>query len=238
VNWRLVVSYFKDWRNGSVAGGSLLVGFLVGLLIFGAPWHLPADWGDVPTWLLALFALIGGWVGLYQLHILREQFGEEVRLNAKRDGLMDKWLAEAKRRSVSERRVQAEDIVIHWSGYEIGVVENSSRRPISRISCKVMSNVDQHLLRLPDECGERVAMQGIQSAGVPQHVIVAAKPLQEFKMLRPEASCAFSFKGLADAPDQVLVAWFTDDAGFRWQLDEYLHLVDVKDAMEETEYRQ
>jgi hypothetical protein len=23
--------------------------------------------------------------------------------------------------------------------------------------------------------------------------------------------------------------WFTDDAGFRWQLDEYLHLVEAGD---------
>jgi hypothetical protein len=26
-----------------------------------------------------------------------------------------------------------------------------------------------------------------------------------------------------------VVAWFTDDAGVRWQLDEYLHLVQVGD---------
>src|SRR5260370_24582054 len=33
--------------------------------------------------------------------------------------------------------------------------------------------------------------------------------------------------------DQVLVAWFTDDAGFRSQLDEYQHLVQSDD---ETTY--
>jgi hypothetical protein len=25
-------------------------------------------------------------------------------------------------------------------------------------------------------------------------------------------------------PADILVVWFTDDAGFRWQLDDYLHL--------------
>jgi hypothetical protein len=25
-----------------------------------------------------------------------------------------------------------------------------------------------------------------------------------------------------------VVAWFTDDAGFRWQLDEHLHLAETK----------
>lgn len=236
VKWRPVVSYFKDWRNASVAGGCLLAGFLIGLLIFGAPWHLPADWGDVPTWLVALFALIAGWVGLYQLRILREQFSEEVNLNAKRDELMDNWLTEAQRRSISERRTQAQDVVVHRTGPDMGIVENNSRRPISRITCKVMSNVDQHPLKLPDECGESFHLASGPAAM--KYSVPEWKPLQEFGMLRPDASCAFSFSGLTREPDQVLVAWFNDDAGFRWQLDEYLHLVEVKDPLEETEYRQ
>ena len=31
-----------------------VAGFLIGLVIFGAPWRLPPAWGDIPTWLLAL----------------------------------------------------------------------------------------------------------------------------------------------------------------------------------------
>jgi hypothetical protein len=49
------------------------------------------------------------------------------------------------------------------------------------------------------------------------------------KTLRPESACTFAFEGLPQAPDEALVAWFTDDAGFRWQLDEFLHLVPAGD---------
>ena len=31
-------------------------------------------------------------------------------------------------------------------------------------------------------------------------------------------------------PGHTVVAWFTDDAGFRWQLDEYQHLVEAADG--------
>jgi hypothetical protein len=30
-------------------------------------------------------------------------------------------------------------------------------------------------------------------------------------------------------PGHTVVAWFTDDAGFRWQMDEYMHLVQADD---------
>jgi hypothetical protein len=64
------------------------------------------------------------------------------------------------------------------------------------------------------------------------------KPVPTFPRLRPGGRCAFGFKeGLKHEPDHVLVAWFTDDAGFRWQLDEYQHLVQVNDG-DELEYQQ
>ena len=34
------------------------------------------------------------------------------------------------------------------------------------------------------------------------------------------ATCGFTFDGLRGAPDEALLAWFTDNDGFRWQLDE------------------
>lgn len=40
-----VLSWLWDWR----ATAELGVGFLLGLLIFGKPWHLPPAWGDIPT---------------------------------------------------------------------------------------------------------------------------------------------------------------------------------------------
>ena len=63
-------------------------------------------------------------------------------------------------------------------------------------------------------------------------VMVERKPLQEFAVLGPKVSCGFAFKGLA--ADQAFVAWLTDDAGNRWQLDENLHLVQVIDGDEQV----
>jgi protein-S-isoprenylcysteine O-methyltransferase Ste14 len=48
------LSWLKDGRVLAVCTGTLVAGFLIGLLIFGSPWHLPPAWGDVPTWIEAL----------------------------------------------------------------------------------------------------------------------------------------------------------------------------------------
>jgi hypothetical protein len=51
-------------RNERAQGavGGVGVGFLIGLLIFGDPWHLPPAWGDIPTWISAI-ATIGLLIG-------------------------------------------------------------------------------------------------------------------------------------------------------------------------------
>jgi len=37
----------------TLCGGCLFAGFLLGLLIFGQPWHLRPAWGDTPGWITA-----------------------------------------------------------------------------------------------------------------------------------------------------------------------------------------
>ena len=44
----------KNWGRLILCGGCLLAGFLLGMLIFGSPWHLPPAWGDIPTWVTAV----------------------------------------------------------------------------------------------------------------------------------------------------------------------------------------
>ena len=143
------VSWLKDRRVIAVSGGCVIAGFLVGMLIFGSPWHLPPAWGDIPTWFLVVLAAVGGWVALSQLRTLQQQIADEAERNVKRDELLDKQLAEAETRAASERRRQAEDIEVRFGG-STGYVVNSSRRPISDITCKVMSKVDRHTLATPD----------------------------------------------------------------------------------------
>ena len=227
------LSWLKEWRVAGIIG--LLAGFLIGLLVFGQPWHLQPDWGDLPTWLLFGIGLVGGVIGLLQFRTFVREQGAEARRNEKRDKLMDRQLDDAERRAEADLRKQAEDVEVTWAqntGQLDGVVVNNSRRPISRVTCKVMSNVDRAVLKMPDQCGERFEVGG---RGGAMYFAPELKPLPEFKTLRPKATCIFTFK-LTRSPDQVFVAWFTDDAGNRWQLDEYLHLVKANDG-DESEYK-
>ena len=281
----------KDWRVRGVAFTAAAIGFLIGMVFFGKPWHLPPAWGDVPTWLLAVGAAVTSWYAARafseqhrevaaieqqvkdgqelarqqarllelqgeQLETQRQQLADQRDLNerqskvlelqaedlresikerkreaertAKRDELLDRQLAEAETRAESERRRLVEDVEVLFTG-TTGYVVNNSRRPLNDITCKVMSKVDRHSLATADGCGvvDRVA------GGRGWQFLPGAKPVSRFETLRPKLRCGFSFKDLPDDPDQVLVAWFTDDAGIRWQLDQYLHLVQ---SVDENEY--
>jgi hypothetical protein len=212
------LSWLKDWRAAGTVGA--IAGFVAGLLLFYEPWHLRPAYGDLATWLLVVLAAVAAWVGLSQLHAIQEQIGEETKRNVNRDKLLDKQLAEADARALTERRRQAEDVKVSRPGDDFGVVENKSRRPVSDITCRVMSKVDKQVLKLAGESGSLIPApvgSGWQA--------VDAKHYSRVEMLRPEAACGFWFDGLTEEKDQLFVAWFTDDAGFRWQLDEYQHLV-------------
>jgi hypothetical protein len=226
------LSWLKEWRVAGTIG--LLAGFLIGLLAFGEPWHLQPNWGDLPTWLL--FTL--GLPGLYQLRLFVQNNAEEARRNIKRDELLDRQLAEAEARALSERRRQAEGIDVGLTGNGRprilrGRVVNNSARPVTDITCRIMSRTDASTLATPSETGQIIVMEdlGDESDFIPETV-----PVTHYDTLRPGARVGFLFNGVSNVePDHILVAWFTDDAGFRWQLDEYLHLVPAGD---EDEYLQ
>jgi hypothetical protein len=48
------LSWLTNWRVLTLCGGCIAAGFLLGMLIFGSPWHLPPAWGDIPTWITAI----------------------------------------------------------------------------------------------------------------------------------------------------------------------------------------
>jgi hypothetical protein len=224
--------WFKDGRLLAVAVSCLTAGFLIGLLIFGAPWHLRPDWGDLPTWLLFALGVVAGVTGLYQFRVFVENNKEETRRNIKRDELLDKQLAEAEARALMDRRSQAEDIEIQRYGGG-GLVINESRRPITGITCAYMSTADRRALALPEKCGLLVSFT--PPGGPPMNNLMESKSVGRFARLRPSRRSLFMFaEGLKLEEDSLLVAWFTDDAGFRWELDEYLHLVRASD---EDEYQ-
>lgn len=213
----------RDWMLAITAAG---VGFVVAMVIYGTPWHLRAAWGDVPTWLLAAGAVAAAWLALLQLGDLRDWLKREAVRNDKRDQLLDRQIAEADRRAVSERRRLVEGVEVQFNGRNTSRVMNSSGRPINDITTKVMSKIDRHSLAIPAACGELVG------DGRGWRYLPGAKPVTRFETVRPGAICGFTFDERPGTPDEALVAWFTDDDGFRWQLDEYQHLVESDDENE------
>lgn len=153
-------------------------------------------------WLAVAGAAATAWIALQQLS----------DRNRKRDELMDKQIAEAERREKSERRRLVEGVEVEFNG-RFGRVVNRSKRPINDITCKVMSKVDRHSLDTPAACGEGTW------DGHAWRFLSEAKPVSRFETLRTEATCIFTFDKLRGTPDAALVVWFTDDDGFRWQLD-------------------
>lgn len=227
--------WLKDGRMIAAAVVAFVAGFVLALVIFGKPWHLEPDWGDIPTWILAGLALAAGTVGFIQLDILRRQFQAERRQaeadrqrDVKRDQLLDKQLAEAERRSLYDRRSQAEGVVLFiqpWGMDYAAVVHNKSRRPITDITCSVLSDPGRKTVVEPTETawvmpsalgpGEAFDLDFIQSG-------------TRYKSLKPDTACAFIFKGsTADVVEASLVAWFTDDAECRWHLDDIQHLAET-----------
>lgn len=77
-----------DWLKGfrviTLSGVCAVAGFLVSALIFGKPWHLPPNWGDIPTWLATTAATAAGIVAyrVYQIEAHRDRLSEKERRSA------------------------------------------------------------------------------------------------------------------------------------------------------------
>jgi hypothetical protein len=156
VNEHREPSWFKDRRVIVLGVGCVMAGFLVALLIFGEPWHLPPDWGDIPTWLAVIVATIGGWTALAQLRQQQAVIQADFERQAKRDQLLDAQIQEAAAWAQARVRVQAEAIefsgdaklrkgskpdasgVTHWFGW--CRVDNDSPRPIWGVAPRLLVN--------------------------------------------------------------------------------------------------
>ena len=75
---RRVGSLVKDGRVQGGAGGGVLIGFAIGLLVSGKAWHLQPAWGDIPTWISAI-ATIGLLIGaIVAARYAIKAFGEQA----------------------------------------------------------------------------------------------------------------------------------------------------------------
>jgi hypothetical protein len=200
--------------------GCAVAGFIAAALIFVKPWHLPPNWGDIPTWLAFLAASAAGVAALVQLARQQTQIHEEAERNVQRDALAQTQLAEANIRAIARQREQAEQIHVSQVASPAGStfirVTNNSPRPIRDVTCKIMSRVDDGALALstsymrPDPVGARSMDNSVPGNRIP--------------FIRPSWLARFIFQAVT-TPDRLSVSWFADDADVRWQLDEDLHLV-------------
>ena len=119
----------KDWRVRGVAITAAVIGFLIGLVVFGAPWHLPPAWGDIPSWISGISTvglLIGAVItAKYAIKAFRKQT-EEVAILAgqnQRDS-SDRRKAQASRIFISVPSADARGDTVQPS------VKNASDFPI------------------------------------------------------------------------------------------------------------
>jgi hypothetical protein len=68
----------NDPRVIALAAACMIAGFLAATLIFEKPWHLPPNWGDIPTWLAVVIAAVGGWIALSQLRSQQEVLKQDA----------------------------------------------------------------------------------------------------------------------------------------------------------------
>jgi len=231
-------SLLRDRRVQGLIGLGTLAGFLVGLLVFGEPWHLPPDWGDVPTWLLAVLAATAGWIGFAQLGMLRNQIAEEARRNAKRDELVNRQLTEAEQRSLTYERQQTEavDIKPSYSMAKIAgsdppashrvhgaEVSNESRRPIRNVACMIEPDPGDTL-----QAADKVGLFGEFADGT--RAFPAPRQGSHISLLRAGKTAGFFFAAdTKEHPKARLTVRLTDDAGLHWQIDPDLHLEKLPD---------
>ena len=108
------LSWLKNWRVLTLCGGGIVAGFLLGMLIFGSPWHLPPAWGDIPTWItgIATVGLLTGAIITARYAIKAfgkqsEQFENQRKINADLATVL-KLQAKELGESLKEREREAE----------------------------------------------------------------------------------------------------------------------------------
>jgi hypothetical protein len=187
------------------------------------------NWGDVPTWIAVFVAAIGGAVALIQLHRQGEVLKGEVERNKRRDKLLDGQLAELRDRELDRVREQAESVAVglqlNTGEGPFGYVTNGSRRPITEVVAGIVEplatggNTTHHAgTWTPDGPSETGSYVPLKSA--------------EYPVLRPKevATAWFTPNQLPSQRPWRLVVRFKDDAGRRWQLDDFQHLERAPDG--------
>lgn len=181
------ITSLKDWRVITLAAACGAVGFVVAMLIFGMPWHLPPAWGDIPSWIAAI-ATIGLLIGAiitakYAIKAFGEQ-SREVRL----------LVEESNRQATDRRKAQAAQVFTGSPQPEglgtgtVPYVRNTSDLPI--YDAQIWYPQYQGLSG-PDDLGVILPGEEISASG---------------NMIASDRETALS----------SIILTFRDAAGFRW----------------------
>jgi hypothetical protein len=207
------------------------------LLLFGKPWHLPPDWGDIPTWLAVLVASVGGWIALSQLRAQQRQISAEAERSGQRDELLSRQLEEAEQRSRANRRRQAERVYLRVltavaGGAGICEITNASDRPIRRVKCRLL---EPGYEAYPDAWWIGIATADAVPAPNPADILAYTQPEAELVDLdggiyRYLLAGQVIRAGFPEQPDDAQVSYavqFLDDAERLWQLNQDMHLEEL-----------
>jgi hypothetical protein len=210
--------------------------------------HGGIEWGDVPAWVAAIATVIGLTAAITGAVIAFRQFrlqtailNGEVERNKRRDELLDGQLKELLERANDRAREQAEQIYPVWYNGQVSV-RNHSSRPITSLAIRVAITDDHggHTTYHASGWHEgRDISDGKRSSGdiVDGAVLPVLRPGHQAESLwassahtptrttpsGKEMPKLVRMVTVSRPPDLQLLR-FNDDAGRRWQLDEYQHL--------------
>jgi len=178
-------------------------------------------WGDVPTWIAVVGAIVGAAGVLGQLHAQRKEIARQAwqldRQQASHIALT--WCA------ATEVQIQPAPDPVPGAGHTVVIVSNNSSRPIRNVTCQIEPGPPQ---------GGRLDPQILQPEreGDPLHFTLARAGTHSPLLFRAGSKYGFLFEFIIPPEDasnpatpvaQVSVR-FTDDADLWWQIDENLHL--------------
>lgn len=207
----------------------------------------PVQWGDMPTWLLAviaLAALIAAWLAYRKQADAAGKLAEQVTLqavqlrdqqeaNAKQAKVMDAQLREMQQRESIIERQQADEVRLaasRWIGKVPGLrdekgppvymarAENRWHRPITNVVCRIQTT--------PGDLMHEACLVGRVSSfpGGPEMIRDTTEETK-LGLVRPSGSVVFVFLyEIEQYPDARMTLRFTDDAGLHWQIDHDEHL--------------
>jgi hypothetical protein len=233
-------SWFRERRVIAFGVGCALGGFLLALLIFGEPWHLPPAWGDLPTWLTALVGGVAAYFVLGQLQQQAKVIKDEFDRNVVRDQLLDGQLRELADREEFRQREQAEHVVMTpreittaltpydelYGEEERGAscwVANDSGRPVRQVGCRLF--LDSRPIAAAWFADRRTSAP--VDPGMPRFVGSREADNKQsdgsFRTLLPGRTMMALFEipeNITSYTTSHYVIRFLDDAERRWELDQ------------------